>query len=343
MTGSEPERRVRPGIKDVARRAGVSATTVSHTFSGKGTVAPATRERVRSAASELGYRPDVLARSLRSSRLGVIALVLRTLEGGSSLPEGIDYVLEFAGAAAVNAMRHGYGLMLVADPTSDGAPSTALACDGFIVTEPLRADPLVTVLQQDGLPYLTVGRVPDIDEAPALDIFTRSITRRVLDFLRERGARRIALITSETPNAWYLDTETTYAAWAAEHGAPPLISRQPERREAAGGAAAVDELLAASPDLDAVYCLTGPHAAGAQARLQALGRRVPDDVQLLCGSDSSHLRASEPRISAVDLQPQLLAELAVTRLVNMLDGTAHPEPADLATGRIVARGSTRDR
>lgn len=330
----------KPTIHDVAKRAGVSPTTVSHTFSGHGTVAPTTRERVRAAALELGYRPDVLARSLRSSRLGVIALVLRTLEGGA-LPDGIDYILQFAGAAAMTAMRLEYGLMLVADPTSKGAPATALACDGFIVTEPLEDDPLVTFLSEDRIPYVTVGRVPGRADAPSLDIFTQSITERALAYLRERGARRIGLITATTPNAWYLDTEASYLELTGRSGQTPAISRQPERTDQAGGARAVDELLALDPHLDAIYCLAGPHAAGAQRRLQELGRSVPDDVQLICGSDSAHVRAMDPDITAIDLQPELLAELAVVRLINQLDGAHHAEPAEPASGRIVPRGSTR--
>ena len=90
------QRRSRPTIHDVARRAGVSTTTVSHTFSGNGVVADATRDRVRAAASALGYRPDVLASSLRNNRLGVLALVLRTFEHEDSDPSGIDYVLELS-------------------------------------------------------------------------------------------------------------------------------------------------------------------------------------------------------------------------------------------------------
>lgn len=332
-------RRGRPTIHDVARRAAVSPTTVSHTFSGNGTVAPATRERVRRAASALGYRPDVLASSLRHNRLGVIALVLRTLEDNP--PEGIDYVLQFAGGAAVAAMQLGYGLMLVADPTAPGAPATAMACDGFVVTEPVQDDPLVAVLQNDGIPYVTVGRVPGLDDAPALDIFTAPITERVLDRLWAGGARRIAVLVGTTPNAWNLDTETAYRAWVRRRREKALVIHRAERSELAGGREAVDELFDRPDPPDAIYCLTAEHAAGALERLQENGIAVPGDVQVLCGSDATHVRATSPQITAVDLQPELLARLAVTRLVNQLDGSEHPEPAEAATGRLVERDSTR--
>ena len=61
---------------------------------------------------------------------------------------------------------------------------------------------------------------------------------------------------------------------------------------------------------------------------------------MLCGSDATHVRGTDPAITAIDLQPELLAQLAVTRLVNQLDDTDHPEPTEAATGLLVERGST---
>lgn len=336
-----PDRRSRPTIHDVARRAGVSNTTVSHTFSGNGVVAEDTRERVLAAATSLGYRPDVLASSLRKNRLGVLALVLRTFEHQDSDPSGIDYVLQFVGGSAFTAMHLRYGVMLVADPSEPGAPATALACDGFVVTEPVEHDPLVTTLRSSGIPHVTVGAVPGLDDTDAVDIHTEPITRLVLERLRAGGARRIALVAGSTPNAWYRDTATSYTRWARRHRHPVRISWQDEDWEEDGGGRAVDELFDGPTPPDALYCMTGHHAAGALARLQRRGLAVPDDVQIVCGSDTAAMRATQPPITAVDLQPELLAAHAVTRLVNKLDGADHPLPTELPTGRIVERGSTR--
>ncbi|HZR45022.1 MAG TPA: LacI family DNA-binding transcriptional regulator, partial [Ktedonobacteraceae bacterium] len=63
-------------ITDVAERAGVSKTTVSHALSGKRPVAPATRERIIQVIEELGFRPNILARNLRSQRTQMVALII---------------------------------------------------------------------------------------------------------------------------------------------------------------------------------------------------------------------------------------------------------------------------
>ncbi|MFC9833920.1 LacI family DNA-binding transcriptional regulator [Rhodococcus sp. NPDC127530] len=337
------EKRSRPTIADVARHAGVSTTTVSHTFSGKGVVATATRERVRSAAKSLGYRPDVVARGLRSNRLGVLALVLRPLETlDSSLPEGVDYFLRFAGSAALAAMDFGYGLMLVSDPTRDESPAAALACDGFLITEPVTNDPLIEMLLGEGVPFLSVGRDPARADYDAwLDTDTELMTGRVLRHLEDAGATRVALVAGTDSNSWNLGAEAAYREWAATRGQDALVAIRPETTGEAGGREAADELFDRNDPPDAVYCLTGRHAAGVLARVRERGLDVPGDVQIVGGSDSEHTRSAVPPITSVDLQPEHLARVAVTLLVNRLDNLDRPVPPGHLHGRLVVRGSTR--
>jgi DNA-binding LacI/PurR family transcriptional regulator len=336
-------RRARATIHDVAREAGVSATTVSHTFSGNGVVAAATRERVRAAAKALGYRPDVVAQGLRSSRLGVLALVLRPLETlDSFLPEGVDYFLRFAGSAAITAMELGYGLMLVSDPTREESPAAALACDGFLITEPVTDDPLIDMLLDEGLPFLSVGRDPARAEYDAwLDTKTELMTGQVLRHLEDAGAARVALVTGTDQNSWNLDAKTAYRAWAARREQDALVVSRPETAGEAGGRDAADELFDREEPPDGVYCLTGRHAAGLLARLRERGLAVPRDVMIVCGSDSEHTRSAAPPITSVDLRPELLARVAVTLLVNRLDNVDRPVPPGEIHGRLVVRGSSR--
>jgi DNA-binding LacI/PurR family transcriptional regulator len=333
----------RPTIHDVARRAGVSATTVSHTFSGKGVVAPATRERVREVATAMGYRPDAVARGLRKNRLGVIGLVLRPLDTlDSFLPEGVDYFLRFAGSSALAALEYRYGLMLVSDPSGDNSPDAALACDGFVITEPVADDPLIDMLLTERVPFLAVGRDPARPGlAESLDTETEIMTVEVLKHLDEAGATRVALVRGTDRNAWNLDAEAAYRRWAAQRGQPALVVSRPETAGEAGGRAAADELFDLAEPPDAVYCLTGRHAAGFLTGVQGLGLSVPGDVMIACGSDSEHTRSSTPPITAVDLRPDLLARVAVTMLVNRLDQLDRPVPAGEIRGRLVVRESTQ--
>lgn len=331
----------RPTIHDVARRAGVSATTVSHAFSGKGVVSAATRQHVRQVARALGYRPDILAQGLRSNRLGVIALILRPLDDYSdSAPSGVDYFLRFTGAAALTALAAGYGLMLVGDPSQDDGPGAALACDGCLVTEPVSNDPLLDLLYRKEIPTVTVGR--DVARAPddrTVDVQTGPITRMVLDHLSAAGARRVALVTGLAANSWNLDTAEAYRAWCATTSTIPRVVGCREDDGAAAGRHAAAELFEHDQPPDALYCLTGRHTVGVLKYLQDNGIRVPDDVLLVCGSDAEEVRATTPSITAVDLRPESLARVAVTTLINLLAGR-DVEPGDDTLGRLAVREST---
>ncbi len=308
-------------IHDVAREAAVSITTVSHVLNGKGVVADATRQRVVDVADRLGYSADAVARGLRGSRLGVLGLVIRPLDTLDSYqPEGVDYFMRFAGAAAIEALDRGYGLMLVRDPSLKKGPDIALAVDGFIIADPIANDPVIALLNRNQIPLVTVGRDierPDFtDWVGAGGLVDAAV---VLDHLQERGARSIALVTGTDANAWNADSEAAYREWATGHGMPARVYSQDERSGSQGGRIVAEELLAAASVLpDAVYCLTGRHAAGLQARLQESGLHVPSDVMIVAGSDSEQTRNSSPPITSIDLVPETTAKAAVDFLLQRL-------------------------
>ncbi len=343
----------RTTIHDVARLAGVSVTTVSHSFSGNRVVSAETRRRVREAATELGYRPDVLAQSLRRNRLGVIALVARSLEDRVDLVQNVDYFLRFTGAAAVAALGARYGLMLVADPARPDAPGAALACDGFLITEPETTDPLVDMLTAAGIPVVTVGDTLDTPR-PAecvVDIGARRLTALVLDHLAAGGARRIAFVNGTDHNEWCVTSENLYREWTAARGMPATVVSVAEDRGPRGGRDAVDDLiattgLAGQPPPDGYYCLTAAQATGAVGRLAELGLRVPGDVQVAAGSDAEECRMHRPSITSIDFEPERLARRAVAALLRQLrDGADSASPDSPApsteVGRLIVRESTR--
>ncbi|WP_406630414.1 LacI family DNA-binding transcriptional regulator [Amycolatopsis sp. WGS_07] len=338
-------KRTRATIKDVARRAGVSPTTVSHAFSGNGTVAAGTADRVREAARELGYRPDTVARGLRSSRLGVLGLVVRPLDPqDTAFLEGVDYFLRFAGSAALAAVERGYGLMLVPDPTRADAPAVGLACDGFLITEPVENDPLITMLTRECVPFLGVGRDPARPASPDyLDLGTKRIVTDVLDHLAAAGGSRVAAVLGTDPNEWNLDAETAYLAWVRARGQEPLAVRRAEVAGEAGGREAGEELFGLASPPDAVYCQTGRHAAGVLAAARAKGLAVPGDVRIACGSDSDseQTRSSVPPITSVDLRPVQLARVAVAVLVDRVEGIEQSPAPGPAEYELIVRGSTR--
>ncbi|WP_405151523.1 LacI family transcriptional regulator [Sphaerisporangium sp. NBC_01403] len=341
MPDQEP-RVGRATIRDVAREAGVSVTTVSHALNGKGTASEATRQRVLAVADRLAYRAHPMARGLRRGRTGVLALDMRPLDAiGSYLPVGVDYFVRFAGAAAVTALDHGLGLMLVPDMTRADLPQAAHGVDGYVVGDPLRDDPVLTRLLDAAVPVVTVGRDPGRPEfADWVGPDDAVETERVLDLLATRGAHDIALLAGTDDNAWNVDSERAYRAWARRRRMPARVLHVPEAAGEDGGRDAARRLLTGKRRRpDAVYCQTGRHAAGVLAEARRLGVEVPGDLLLAAGSDAQQTRLAQPAITALDLAPEETGRAAVELLIARLNGDATPGPV-IVPAQLHVRAST---
>ncbi|KPN21534.1 MULTISPECIES: LacI family DNA-binding transcriptional regulator [Arthrobacter] len=331
----------RTTIRDVARTAGVSITAVSHALNGKGTLSAATRERIRETAERLGYQPDPLARGMRSSPLGVVGLMLRPLDTlGTYRPTGVDYFTRLIGAVAVECLERNLSLMLLRDLSKLPRQPLALTLDGYIIADPLESDPVIDLLQEASLPFITVGRVPD---RPGFTDWIGSMdedeTELILRTLQERGARRIALVTGCDHNSWNLDSASAYRTWAERHGMPARVVARPEADGTGGGRDAVAELLKDGDLPDAIYCLTGRHARGILDELTARGIAVPEQVQLVAGADSEQSRSASPAITAIDLDPELIAAQAVEQLTSRVMAGLPAEPTPLST-HLILRATT---
>jgi DNA-binding LacI/PurR family transcriptional regulator len=334
----------RATIRDVAREAGVSVTTVSHALNGKGTASAVTRQHVLAVADRMAYRAHPMARGLRRGSTGVLGLDMRPLDAiGSYLPAGVDYFVRFAGAAAVTALDHGLGLMLVPDLTRSDIPPSAHGVDGYVIGDPVRDDQVLTRLIDAGVPVVTVGRDPGrpafVDWVGTDDAHE---TKRVLDLMRSRGAERVVLLAGTDDNAWNVDAERAYRAWARRHHLPVQVLRVPEAAGEDGGRDAARRLLdsrKARPD--AIYCQTGRHAAGVLAEAQRLGVAVPQDLLLAAGSDAQQTRLAVPGITALDLAPEETGKAAVQLLIARLNGEQSPGPV-IVPAHLHERASTAE-
>lgn len=322
-----PPRRVT--IRDVARVAGVSTTTVSEALSGRGRTAEETRERVRQVAAEIGYVASAAARSLRLGRSGALGLYVpdRTV--------GFEYYVQLARGAAEAALSHGMALTLV--PAWDNVEQLrALHIDGLIVADPALGDPVLEVLRSLPVPMVTV----EVDPAPGAESVGVVAANHVeamsalLDHVAASGASSVAALVPGEETSFGRQLRQACAGRAGLRIVDIPLAYTPD-----DVTAAVDEALAASPD--ALVLAPDGSAIVALHHLQGRGLRVPDDVLLAAYVDGPSLQIARPRITAVDIDPRLSGEAAVRVLVEVVvDGRAMlaetPVPA-----RLQVRESTR--
>jgi DNA-binding LacI/PurR family transcriptional regulator len=327
-------------IKDVARLAQVSPTTVSHALGGARRVSEATRRRVLEAADLLGYRPHPGARSLKAGSTGVLGLCMVSTTGVSAPFAEMEYYFRLVTAATAAAMAERFALVVVPE-TDAGAVWDRLLLDGAIIVDPVRDDPNIRRLRARRLPYVTVGRDPD---APGdgcwVDADPEAAARLCLDHLVARGARNVAGLAWDTPDHWTQASLRTYRDWCTERGQKPQLTIVPEDSTAALRQTAV-RLLTSRPRPDAVYSFFEQPALHVLAVAAEMGVAVPADLMVASPSDSGLAPTASPPMTTLDYHAEEHGREAARMLVNLVRGVKPAEPRKLITLSLVERESTR--
>ncbi|GAB1330597.1 LacI family DNA-binding transcriptional regulator [Streptomyces sennicomposti] len=326
----------RPTSRDVAQAAGVSQAAVSLVLGDKwrGRVSEATAERVRRAADDLGYRPNLAARNLRLGHTRTVLLVVPALT--TEFFAGV-----YTGAARV-AAEHGFGVVLYPSPEGVGLArnpfaSAQAALDGVIASS-MAADAL-TAIRGDRLPLVML----DSDPAGSLGAATVNLDiadamRQVTAHLLDLGHRRFLHLAADVPS-WTFEVRARELA-ARLGAAPGAALRTARAAIAVEDARAATEAALNAPGArpTAVVCDDDKLAVGAYKALRRLGLRVPDDISVTGVDDLGLATAVDPELTTVRLDAELFGEHGMRALLAVLEGRT-PDGGDIPV-ELVVRGST---
>lgn len=333
-----------PTVKDVASKANVSPGTVSNVLTGKRPVAPTTRERVLRVIDELGYQPNILARSLINRRSETIAVVASGLEyfGPSQAVTGIER----------EADRNGYSVILELVPWLDSSQAKrALATlvgrqvDGIIWAVPEIGNNREWIASQDlgRLPpivFLSMGPRPGI---PILAAGNRLGAHLATTHLIQQGRRRIGRISG--PEDWW-EVRERGAGWADaldEAGLPCDDSMFVAGDwYASSGELGLQILLERHPDIEAVCAGNDQMALGVLRAARLAGRRVPDDLAVVGFDNIPESAYFWPPLTTIDQHLRDVGSEAVRILNQLIDarlaGEPVPEPgADAVLGTVTVQ------
>ncbi|MFJ3208079.1 LacI family DNA-binding transcriptional regulator [Streptomyces flaveolus] len=334
----------RPTSRDVARIAGVSHTAVSFVFNGRaeGNLSPATQERIRQAAAQLGYRPDPLARGLRRRRTAVIGMV--TDEIASS---------PFAGRLLRGAMETAWDsghLVLTVDSGGDPAKEDAAVAelldrrvDGIVYA----AMSLRRVRVPEGLHRthaVLANCLPEDGSLPAVVPAERAGGRTAARLLLDAGHRRLAVVGGLDDiasverlrgfrDALRVEGVTVPKEWVVRTGG-----------EISGGHEGALRLLGSAP-VDrrptAVFCYNDRVAAGVLHAATRLGISVPGELSVVGYDDQEHMAAFlSPPLTTVALPHREMGEAAARLLLEAIDtGRTPPATVRRVAGPMVSRAS----
>ncbi|MCI7457338.1 MAG: LacI family DNA-binding transcriptional regulator [Actinomyces urogenitalis] len=297
-------RQRRTTLTDVGRAVGVSAKTVSNVVNGSGWVSDEVRAKVLQAIEDLGYRPNLAARQLRTGSSGLVSLALPDLKE--------PYFAEMAAAIVDEAERRGRRALIsqtrgdrnreidaiegLGLPDLDGIIISPLDLQAPDIRERRSTTPLVTVGEFGGELYGAGASHVGIDNVAA----ARAATQHLID----QGCRSIAVVgyqedqTRQTSVQRYAGYRQALSA-AGIHFDERLVGTV-EVFTRADGAHAVDQILTRGGRFDSLFCFSDSLAFGAVYALSTHGLSVPTDVRLIGFDNTEEGRFSVPPFDTVD-------------------------------------------
>lgn len=342
MQEPEPANRLRAArvtIKEVAVAAGVSPSTVSHSFSGRRSISPETRERVLAAAEELGYSADPHARSMRTGRSNMIGLVLRPRYAATGKMEASETFNRLAGSMATECLRRGLGLVHVPDLIqSDHA---GVPMDGCIIGHPYARDPMIDLLETRGIPIVCADPDPErthLSWTAAVD-YEKGM-REVLKTIPVTAGESVWLMPGSEDNSWNRYAHSTFVAWCSEQGVQPQTHILNEGTTPAEAEQQIAQLLTLEDPPAAIVFSLSKLSQSVIKALSDSGLSVPKDVKIAALTDSLEARTADPAVTALDLNHESLAAAAVELMVAQLDGCAAPGQAVVIEPSLHERSST---
>lgn len=329
-------------IRDVAKAAGVSVTTASHSFTQNGRVSPATQKRVREVAEELGYAANVHAQRLANGRSLTLAVQISgyaSPKANSLLPDSA-FFLGVLNGAAEEAERNGYTLVLARSDLSESG-IRRLGLQGAVVVDPLGTEPIFSNHREKGMPLVTIGRPVELENPPpVVDNNHERATRQVLDHLLMNGYERVALLTTKSSRSYTSDVIRGLRAWLSEHGGDELVielSGQPSPKKAA---LATKELLSRTRPPDAIFATYDWIALGALHQARHEGVSIPDQLGIVSSADSDALQWASVPITGLSLNPRLLGKRATRLLLDQIEGPPPQANSVMVATRLMPRESS---
>lgn len=326
-------------IKDIARAAGVSHTTVSRALRDSPEISAEMKARIRQIAEEMGYRPSAVARSLVTRRTRVLGVVVTRLSDPfhTEVVQGIEMV----------AQEHGYSILFSLsheDSEKERAIVEMMAqrqVEGIIVAASRVGDRYLDVLEELRIPIVLINshhtgeRVYSIamDDHHGGLIATRYLTRL--------GHRRIGYISSVRGGETSRQRMAGYRQALKEVGLSfdhHLTAKGNGRVE--GGVSAMQQLLALDPPPTAVFCYNDLTAIGALKAILQAGLRVPEDISLVGFDGLVEATYVNPPLTTVE-QPRLqMGRLAAQMSIGLLSDQSQPTRLILQ-GTLIERSSCR--
>jgi DNA-binding LacI/PurR family transcriptional regulator len=315
-------------IDDIAKKAGVSKTSVSFAFNNPDRLSEATLKHILHVAEELGYNPDPLASNLKTGRTGCIGLLMpQPIPNVSRNPHTFEFV------EGIGETCHEAGISLMLVPPLKGSLRRAIvraAVDGFITMglEPFRRT--IVVLQQRGVPFVTVDSDPT-HGLPCVNVDDEAGAHFAMRYILERGHRQIAILGMRSEHAGKYQDYTGLLRRRINgylHALDEFGMSIDDRRirliecsaEAHEGYRAFRALWRSGWRPTAVVAMGDVLLLGVIQAAQELGLRIPEDISLMGFDDIAFAALTTPPLTTIRQPTAEKGRVAAHLLLDLIEG-----------------------
>ena len=329
---------------EVAKKAGVSASTVTYALTGKRSIKPETREKILRVVAELNYVPHFAAGALAGGKSKTLAMLFPGSAAGIS-PVALQYI-----TGAVNAASaRGYALILWPADNADMNQITTLAKSGLlgavILMEIHLHDARIEYLIGHGIPITMIGRTLDPGTISYVDRDFEEVAKRAIDYFYKLGHTNIVFLTqqsekkSDDPRGVDQRFQTAILKSAKLRGIKAI--EVPSHNDPISGRRAYQLMrknfkkvtgVITLPDLATIGFINGAHEEGIS---------IPGDLSMISiNTPRAQINMSWPKLTTIDLPAYEMAASAVNITIDELEEIANPHKQQLWTGDLILGDTT---
>lgn len=305
-------------IEDVARVAGVSRQTVSRAMNDKGEISPETKEHVLKTIQELGYQPNRMAQGMVTQRTKTVGLVI---------PDITNLFFPEVARGVQDAGRlHDYNILLC--NTDDQQEEeikvlnslAAQRVDGIIMIGGVADDPALTRFADSYTPIVILNRFIEHPHVSLIIVDNERGAFLAVEHLIAQGHRTIGMLANLNYYGSQIRRVLGYEKALKQYGIALdeslIVGRTPTLQ---GGYDALQQLLTTHPEVTAVFTYNDLMGLGAMRAARDLAKRVPEDMAIIGFDNIGMTSMVAPSLSSIHVDKYALGQLAMNRILDMLD------------------------
>jgi DNA-binding LacI/PurR family transcriptional regulator len=334
---------VAANLKDIAREAGVSVTTVSRALNGYSDVSEATRRKIERVAEDMGYEPNTTARNLQRRRTDTIGLILPL---ATELRFSDPFFSHFLTGVVEHTAARDYNLN-VSTSAHDVERETYLRLirsrrfDGFVVVRTMREDVRIDLLREHAVPFVAFGRTDGDNDFHFVDDDGYRAMRQVVDHLVALGHKRFACIAEplQFTKAYhrvqgFIDGLRSHNLPVSDDSIIETLFRQPSGQKAAA------QFLDRPVPPTAILAVNDLLAIGAVDEVQRRGLRVGHDISITGYDDILLAQYVDPPLTTVHQSARHMGELVTEMLLRVINQEPIEEKQIIVNSTLVVRQSS---